>query len=1169
MDKLDLYGAGFDPGVHLIEASAGTGKTYSIAQLVARFAVAEGVPVEAMLVVTFTKAATAELRQRIQQRLIQVRDALRARLAEENPVSDDAALAEWIESLEEPESRLKRLEGELLKLDLMSIQTIHSFCQHALRQQALEAGELLGQTLLEDDRQFNQQIIDDFWRRQAEEMPPRLWRRILAKTPTPDALYGALKHWKPPIRFVPEVGATGRSPLLTQDEPSPFDEEEWQGFARWMDGLCEQKQLKAKARQWWDDIREEVGATGRSPLLKSDLIGFLDDEVIKKVGGLENLPDYAEHRSQLEKMAELGSRQAHMEIGWLQSAWRAWQAEYEHRLREKGWLTHDWMIRRLAEILREGGNAAVVHALRERFRLVLIDEFQDTDRYQWQIFSNLFHTDEHRMFLIGDPKQSIYRFRGADLRTYFQARGEARKTWQLGTNYRSHPDLVAAVNAVFAESGEDDRDDHAPFYDRQLGYHPVAAGRRADNLCLRRRERVVAPLQWSAFQEAGQPYRYRNLKEATGRLAEHLAGDVVDLLDEREGFELLKDNKSRKLRPVDLAVLVRDNDTALRVRDALRDRNVPAVLIDRRSVYQTPTAEHLYWLLMAFWETGDWRRIKRVIGGCDWFGLDARALLALEKDNARAGDYLEAFVAAGITWRRDSLLAAVAELFRRFGVWRRIAGRRYGQRTLADLRHLLEMLQETAVRQHLTPQALLSWYRRQLDTPPGEAEQLRLESDDESVEIVTMHSAKGLEYPVVFCFDLWRPEGADKTTDPVLCSTEEGTMTVWQAAGPEAFEAARAARKKELRQENLRIAYVALTRAKAHCRVYLVEKNPPKKEDAEPAWSPLFHLLSGQREAGDLFQGAEGLANRFPDNFQYQLREWRRGSTRTLPRAFGNETLRQPPTFPRNLKAESRVMTSYSALVRGQPDESSHTWLERLFEESEGGTDELLPRGAAFGNLLHELLEKIPFSGLLAGGIEEDFWRQALRRNGLTEDLVWEQVSPLLQNTLTTPLPDFSLAQVSAERQLKELEFFLPVDRLSSAQLNRRLKRDPLFRPLHFQSIQGFLHGFIDLVVEHGGRYYVLDYKSNELADYGPDGLEQAMRAHDYGLQALFYTLAMHRYLKSRRPGYDYAEHFGGVRYLFLRGMDGKTPLRGVCAWQPEAALIHWLDETLQDHDRQ
>ncbi|BCX81445.1 exodeoxyribonuclease V beta subunit [Methylomarinovum caldicuralii] len=1134
MQSLDLYGADFARGVHLIEASAGTGKTYSIAQLVARFVVAEGISVEEIGVVTFTKAATAELRQRIQQRLCQVRDALQGA----DPKDD--ALRQWLAGLEDPDQACRRVEAELLRLDLMPIQTIHSFCQHALRQQALEAGELLGQALLEDDRPFNQAIVDDYWRQCLRQLTPAQWRAVLQRTASPDRLLECIARWQPPVTFVPEVP-------WPEDAPVAVTPGAWQAFRGWMDDLCAKGCFNKPVRLWWAGLRDEAKRPQQlgGAKLRADLAEFLEAHLSKrkvKPPRLTSLPDYAAHEPVLLALAELGRRQTLLGVAWLQRAWRHWQEQYEKRLREQGLLTHDWVVRRLADVVA----AAPIEALSRRFQVFLIDEFQDTDRHQWRIFSSLFGAGRHWLFLIGDPKQSIYRFRGADLDTYFQAAAGATERWYLDTNYRSHPDLVAAVNEVFADCDGADPE-RRPFYHPLLHYPEVKAGRSAADLALNREG--GAPLVWQAFEaDGGGPYRYTNKDDTVAQLARHVAADVVELLQQAR---LVEKGRARRLRPGDIAVLVRDNEEARIVRDALRDSRVPAVLIDRRSVFVTDTAEQLYRLLETLWEGVAWRRVKRVLAD-GWFGLDAGGLTELERDEGAASAYLEAFAEAAARWREDSLLAALEALFRRFGVWEAIARRRDGLRTLADLRHLLEMLQEEASRRQLGPQALLGWYRRRLDRPAGEAEQLRLESDDDAVELVTMHSAKGLEYPVVLCFDLWAPE-SDSKHDPTVVGDASGSRVVFQIDG-DAFAAAHQERLTAERQEALRIAYVALTRAKAGCWVYLLEReNGP--------WSALRHLLTYRGEP-DPFLEARRLAREFPRCFQYRRRPWRLDAApRWRPQA-DRPRLVAPEPPARDLSAEALRLTSYSALVRGRDHGAVTDWLERLLEEGLAEPRQQLPRGVAFGNLLHWLLEKVPFRELAAGRIDPALWTAAQRWSGVGEMLEPDEVLPLLQGAVTTPLPPFSLADVPPERRLHELEFFLPLRRLEAGPINRLLKGQPWYHPLRFAPVSGFLRGFIDLVAECDGRFYVIDYKSNELAAYDEATLAEAMRSHDYGLQALLYALALHRYLKTRLRDYDYRRHFGGVRYLFLRGMDG-TPGRGVYGFVPAPDWIDTLEAML------
>lgn len=1134
MIRLDLYRSRFEPGIHLVEASAGTGKTYSIAQLVVRFVVEEGISVEEMGVVTFTRAATAELRQRIQQRMLEVRGALAG------GESQDAHLAEWIEALSDHEAARRRLSAELLKLDLMPIQTIHGFCQHALRQQALEAGELLGQRMLEEDGQLLQAIVDDFWR--CQELKSWQWRRILARTPTPDALARLLQNLRLPylsgqaLRFVPEVSWEENLDLHLEDR-------QWEAFAVWMDGLCEQGWFKREARVWWHRLRgeEHLPARLKEIKLRPDLLAFLENALNgRKLRSkkLNQLPDYHRHLLVLEVLQALGRWQMQFEIAWLQRALRHFQAETALRLRRDGLLTHDFVVRRLAEVVEQ----VPMTALKQRFKVFFIDEFQDTDSYQWRIFSCLFGGGGRFLFLIGDPKQSVYRFRGADLDTYFEAARAAHRRWWLDTNYRAHPDLVEAVNILFQKEDA--------FLHPELGFTPVRPGCRREQGELRRSGQAVPPFHWQAFEVEGIPYRYRNQGETVAYLARHVAGDLIALLTQ---CRLLTNSaqeenafQERPLRPGDIAILVRGNNTAVTVREVLREYRLPAVLIDRRSVYETDTAQKLHRLLTALWEGPDWRRVGRVLAD-GWFGVDAARLAELE-ESAEMARYLEAFAAAAERWRSDSLLVALEELFRHCGVWGHIAALRYGTRTLADLRHLLEILQAEAARQQLGPQALLTWYRRRLASSAGEAEQLRLESDEDAIQLVTMHSAKGLEYPVVLCFDLWLPQEI-KRTDPIVV----GDQVVFQVE-QDAFESAFAERCLAERQEAMRLAYVALTRAKAHCRVYVLEK-----QKTPPLWSPLRHLLVRAAD-DDLFLAARRLAQTQPQIFSYQCRPWA-----DLPQAPWNPSrplpcLQAPPPLQRDLKREVQVLASYSSLVRGRLQVSTSDWIERLLEEGMADPDGSLPRGAAFGNLLHALLEQVPFADLAKGRLDRRLWEQCRRQAGFGEDLALEAVLPLLQRAVTTPLPEFILAQVDPCRQLHELEFFLPVRALTADVLNALLDGQPWFRPLAFAEIRGFLRGFIDLVVEYQGRFYVIDYKSNELDAYDPVHLTSAMREHDYGLQAVLYALALHRYLKVRLKGYDYQAHFGGIRYLFLRGMEQG---QGVFRLRPELTWIEQLEACL------
>ncbi len=1128
VNKLDIFGARFDPGIHLIEASAGTGKTYAIAHLVLHFVVEQGFSVaEDILVVTFTKAATAELRQRIRQRLSSALKLTRGSCADEK-------LKEWLLGFGELKQVRARLEAALYQLDLMPIQTIHSFCHHLLRRQALEAGELQKITLLEDEQAFKQQVIDDFWRREQARLTPSAWRKILAEVKTPDKLCERLQNWTPPLRFVPELACL-------EDIEMSIPPELWREFVSFMDELVQKKLLNQKARQWWVEFKQEEGLPERLGEVKlpQNLLEFLESQLNAKkcqAKKLEALPGFARYFEAVKTLEELSLTQRQYQAAWLQRAWRAFQEESELKAREMGFMTHDLVLRRLASLVAEHERARALSA-KLKTRLVLIDEFQDTDRHQWQIFSSLFGDGRRWLFLIGDPKQSIYVWRGADLSVYFAAKEAASGLWQLATNYRSHPKLEEAINRLFSVP------EPGPFLDPRLAYYPVEAGVGEHEFELYAKGgRQTPPFTWCAFLEDGTPFAYRNQEETLAQLARHAAADIVRLLGE---FRVREGSVSRRLRPSDIAVLVRDNKTASLVRDVLREFKVPAVLIERRSVLNTDTAAKLYRLLQALWESGDLRQIKRVLAD-GWFGFSAQGLFELEQDGQKLAQVLEGFAVASELWRRESLLVAVEELFRRFEVWQHIAASKSGTRTLVDLRHLLEMLQEAAIRERLSPQALLAWYRRRMARPPRfENQQLRLESDEDAVELVTMHSAKGLEYFVVLVLDLWRPVEASKAQQEIKLHTPQGLEVVFDFAP--AFEQAKQAHYLEKQQEELRLAYVAMTRAKAHLRLYLLEK-------AKNSWSPLAHLLHAATQQPSLYLGAASLAQSHPEIFHLEAREWGEvvvGAER--PWASPITEVRAPEAIL--LPEASWMLTSYSALVRGRPREAAEGWLARLLEEGLGEEveSESSLKGAALGQLLHSLLERYPFTLLL----KEEFDFE------LPEAADRAEVKALLKNALTTPLPEFTLKDIPLSCQLKELEFVLPVKCLRAVELNRLLYGQTWFRPLDFPEVKGFLQGFIDLVVEHKGRFYLIDYKSNELADYCDSALAEAMREHDYGLQAMLYALAVHRHLKQRVPGYRFSSHFGGVRYLFVRGMDGKTPGKGVFGFCPEEAWISALEEWL------
>ena len=553
--------------------------------------------------------------------------------------------------------------------------------------------------------------------------------------------------------------------------------------------------------------------------------------------------------------------------------------------------------------------------------------------------------------------------------------------------------------------------------------------------------------------------------------------------------------------------------------------------------------------------------MKRALA-LDWFGLDGQTLYRTLHDDAGLDAWMSRLTGYYQDWQNQGLLTMMLRLLTRENVSGRLAQDRAAERRLSNLYHLLELLQQTAMDEHLGVNKTLDWLRSAIVNAAGgsagaDEQQLRLESDADAVQIVTMHRSKGLEYPVVFCPVPWqRSNRLFSERDRVVCH-EQGRMVV--DLGSSDFEKRREQAIREELAEDLRLLYVALTRARYRC--YLAWADVRGKET--PNRSALAWLL--EFETKDFDAQTEtflDFVRRAPTVFGYLLLE--------VPVEARGIYRRQTATAQLTARARQRSlytdwqMSSYTALsslsLHDEPElpQDKARESEPVAAQSDGD----LPKGIAFGNAVHDLLEHHDFQVLAQSGTIADQRESVCRRYGLRLEQP-ELLDSLLQAAVSSPLapddPDFCLMHLSPGQCLKEMPFYLAMASLNVVAINDILDDTPVFQPFTGKWMQGYLTGFIDLVCEHGGRFYVMDYKTNALPDYGPASLTEAMREHNYGLQYWLYALVLHRYLQKRVPHYDYEQHFGGVRYLFVRGMHPDAPMRGVYSDQPELARIEAL----------
>ena len=1186
--ELDLFATPLT-GIRLIEASAGTGKTWTITGLYARLIVENGYPVEQILVVTYTKAATAELRERIRRRLA---EAL-AGMAGGEPADEFCRiLVGRILASGRPSLAIRRLQTAIRNFDEAAIFTIHGFCQRVLTESAFESGMAFESKLEPDESGYIMETVDDFWRKETAQ-GSELWTRYLAdQGQTPDL-------WRQTVRPYLDKPYLEISPIPELGDCGPMESEFSDNFGN--------------ARAIWRDRREEITAmllqaasnkTLKNTIYRPDALPgwFADfDECFSEPEAMLKLPDklaklgcdelkkgtalkkttpshpFFHACSDLTAAAEQLSESYRLKLIGLQiSLIEECNAELPKRKSRLGLMSYNDLLNRLADALHAPNGGQLAKLVRERYRAALIDEFQDTDPVQYRIFRAVYATGDTPVFYVGDPKQAIYAFRGADVFSYLEARGQAEAQYTLAVNQRSAPRLVDGVNALFKRSPN-------PFLLRDIGYHPVKAASK------HRPALVVdgdapAPLRFALLPAAET---LLNKEDANRLAALGTACEIVRLLNlANQGNAGIRGcGEDRPINGGDIAVLVPTHRQAGLIQDALSRRGVPSVLQGQDNIFHTHEAVELERILSAMAEPQRESHVRSALA-TEIHGLDAATLFGLQHDEQAWELKVDAFSRYRDIW----LAKGFMPMFRRWlgenGIIERLLSYPDGERRLTNLLHLAELLQIQS-RDKLGTDGLLGWFSRSLREPEsGDETLLRLESDAERVKIVTIHTSKGLEYPIVFCPFLWdgklwqRAETAALFHDP-----DRNHQAMLNLGGPD-YAAHRQLASQEKLAEKLRLLYVALTRAKSRCHV--VWGRVSGMETSALAW--LLHGPSAATDdplaaMGRLCEGLDhaAIANTLHD-FTGQVPEaativpLQINATRYTPAAKASADLRVR-SFPRPNLRPSWRMSSFSAMVRGRHSEAPD------YDPAEPNPKDqpldrsffAFPRGAGAGRCLHAVFEEWDFASTDRAALER-LVRRKLKAHAIAEE--WcPVVADRVQAILATDLDGegLQLMRVEASQRLAELEFTYPLHQLAADGLKSILRSPALgLTPefaraagdLAFETVNGYMKGFIDLSFAHRGRYYILDYKSNWLGpdpqDYARPRLLQAMAREHYYLQYLIYGLALHRYLRLRVPGYQYDTHFGGVFYLFLRGMGHPpSPDAGIFRERPSAGLIEALDDYL------
>jgi exodeoxyribonuclease V beta subunit len=1107
-------------GVTVLEASAGTGKTYTIAALAARY-VAEGTPLERLLLITFTRMATGELRDRVRERLVNCEQQLSQILAGAPDTGADPVVTLLAAgTTPEVELRRDRLARAVADFDAATIATTHGFCQEMLAELGTVGDLEPGTAFVEDLSDLVEEVLDDLYVR----------------------------------RFQRQGGA-------------PFDRRE---------------ALKIAQAAVFNPTAE------------------------------------------LEPRGEPGQTIAAMRYR-LAGAVRA---ELERRKRRLAIMTYDDLLTRLNQTLTGGRGPAATERLRSRYRVVLVDEFQDTDPTQWQILHRAFGTAGVTLVLVADPKQAIYAFRGADVYAYLVAASTAATRATLQVNRRSDQTLLDAYDVLFG--------------DAHLG-HPGIVYRRVRADPVNQTPRLIGAPSAAALRvrvvHRDEPtidqtqQGYAGAPSARAHVARDLAADIVALLS--SGAQIERRTPAGEpagrepIQPGHIAVLVRTHKNADLVREELRAARVPAVINGAGSVFATPSARDWLRLLEAIERPASTLR-AHTAALTPFIGWDAERIATAPED-----DWEEVHRRLHHWSRvlRESGVDALAEtIMRGEDLPARMLASTEGERRLTDVRHLGQLLHRIATAERLGATALRGWLAQRVSAAEREDAEdertRRLESDADAVQVLTIHRSKGLEFPVVYCPFLWEPSYIARDPEPVSFHDPAtgDRLTIDVGLNYRGFKAHVRQHLVEQRGEDLRLAYVALTRAKHQAVIWWAGSYASRD-------SPLGRLLFAQDADGNVApEGGSTPTDPAADARFEELVEQAPGcvSVERSTAGIGLPATWSPPLTPpvdlvaarfnRHLDLRWRrtsytdiTASAHDPIVASEPDESI------LRDEPEvptplpdSGLDEPLlagldaasplaemPVGVEFGTFVHRVLEATDFAAAdldheLAGHVAA---RQAWRSLDVGDPAA---LTAGLRAMIETPLGDIvegtRLRDARRSDRLDELKFELPLvggddpsGRLTLSAIAGALRAhlpasDPMARyadrledPALRSSVRGFLTGSIDLVIRLGGpRFAIVDYKTNWLGSfdepltlrhYLPQVLAAEMSRAHYGLQTLLYTVALHRYLRWRAPGYDPERQLAGILYLFVRGMAGAdTPIVdgspcGVFAWRPPGALVQALSD--------
>ncbi|MEX0823091.1 MAG: exodeoxyribonuclease V subunit beta [Balneolaceae bacterium] len=1178
----------FNPRL-VVEASAGTGKTYTIVGLYIRLLIEKQVPLDKILVMTFTKKATAELRERIFDRLRVCRSVLMNKESINKPFFN-----EFLKRIDDKTDALNRIEAAIHDFDDSQVLTIHSFCQKILTDEALIAGTSFEVEFTQSD-ELLAQATEDFWREFiAENSGTKCGRYYIGKlqsiAESPAELRGnegiGLLFNKPyakiegdrienPIEVIEYLLSIRENMIsLWDDEKNKIKKElihsDLKGFT--------EKNVKSRMRKMDEFLSDSQFSNDSFDQLKyftSEFHSNLDN--LKK--GKTKIPEHpyfvlcSQYKTAIEKCDSLKTT-------LIYDAFQDIKKRREALSIQSGLLTYDDLLTKLLNALSvQDRGKQLASKLLQRYPYALVDEFQDTDPVQYSIFDAVYpqtNTGESCLMMIGDPKQAIYAFRGADVYTYFKARDSVKEgMYSIKKNYRSTPTLIKAVNTLFNGPKMPFIEEKIEFFNSDPGFPDSADHYQVEG-------EIPVPLKINVT--SGVSGNKENCKEF---IYNHTVKEVADLLEKRGTIKI----GNRSLEAGDIAILVSSHKDAAKIKNKLNDLGIDAVTYSREKVFESHEAYRIYLLMNAVLEPANQKHVRNALMS-GFFGLD---LFELSKF-CRGDEYLrklsDRFQILQKTWSEKGFYPMFRQVF--FEDERIIEFTKldHSERILTNLFQLAELCSKAENEQKLDPYSLYNWFCNEMKDPDKDDEKtLLLESDQNLVKISTIHGCKGLQFPVVFCPDLW--EGRDSSKKMFFeyhnhSGNGQAVINIDQADN-QAKSDAYQLHEMESVAEEVRKMYVAVTRAEYECRIWWSTHNQSHFSGLGASILGRERLLEAIRQKSTLKEGTELSDTLFIQAFEQMtiaapecigLNRIDDATARKEPVLFTGKTDKEMKFQEYSGRAELPVLKSlesFSSLVyhksqAAEPDYDQYienyvgAFADRNLEtDREELTIFSFPRGATAGTAIHKLFEHEEFDFSSVSKMHDYSFIEEVLSNYQIDNKWAPVLSGMMKDVACAKIDSLHLDQINRKDELREMEFHFPVSKVHTDQLFEIIRNQNGVNPSENES-KHFLTGFIDLIVRQNGKYYILDYKSNHLGDriedYDQQCLKNEIESAGYDLQYHLYTVALVKYLRNNLPGFEYEKHFGGAAYLFIRGMRAGSD-QGVWFHKPKPDVIRNLEKYL------